>query len=250
MNQSIPTVAYRPATRGLRHILIALLAACTACATPPVWQKPTIYVVHDLDESAKDRLARELGAPERTLGFSQVFDAETHTMLAGYLGGPTSPEPRAAEASAPSRAPDTRPFMFQLTNLKDMNQLRDVQALIQRISDESRVPVKLQRAVMEFASVTGKGRAEIQLSGTATSGARVWLDVGQPNAIAVNVVDGAWSYKLQTSERLLERGGWVYARIHKSDAVRFSKINVLKPDSWKDIRVDDLPDNCVLDRTP
>jgi hypothetical protein len=250
MHLSIPAVAHLPAIARTRHALVALVAACAACATPPVWQKPTIYVVHDLDEAAKERLARELGATERTLGFTQVFDSDTQSMLAGYLGGLTSAEPRAAEASAASVAPTARPFMFQLTNLKDMNQLRDVQALIQRISDESRVPVKLQRAVMEFASVTGKGRSEIQLSGTATSGARVWLDVGQPTAIEVSVVNGAWSYKLHTSERLLERGGWVYGRIHKSDAVRFAKINVLKPDSWKDIRVDDLPDDCVLDRTP
>ena len=183
------------------------------------WDVNTTYVVQDISEDAKYTLEDSLGAPgtKERYGFEIV-----------------------------SRGKEGDPFIFQLTNVRDMRALREVQQRIQKLSEFSRYPVQLSQAQLTFSSVYGNAASQITIHGTATQGATVTLDVGNDTVQVPVGLDGRWTAAITRNGQLSQRGGWVYGAIQKGSAQHFIKVNILDTRGSERILYEDLPMGSLL----
>jgi hypothetical protein len=187
----------------------ALSALITGCQVP--WRVPTLYNIRDVEDSATQN---ELKQALSEYGYTRV--------------------------NAPS-------FSFVLTDLQTVEDVKTVQMIIQDISKRNKVPVQFNGATMDFYSVSGTGKADINLEGTSTPGAEVYLDTGDPETIVAEVKpDGSWTAGVKRTTKLRDRGGWIYGVFVKQGLKQYVKINVLDTSSAKKIRENELPSDSVL----
>ncbi|MCB9882378.1 MAG: hypothetical protein H6834_11360 [Planctomycetes bacterium] len=203
------------------YCVSVILMGLAGCGSTP-WDVETEYVIEDLNTRARAEIIRVLANADY-----------------GYEATP---------------AGDDSVLRFVLTGVDDMDQLRAVQVLIQDVSEETKVPVALQGATMRFASVSGTGKATISVSGTATPGSSVLLDIGAERAVEASMNDaGRWEAGIERSAQLVERGGWIYGTAFKRGpggkvVESFFKINVMSSDGSQPIAGEDLPSDSVLRR--
>lgn len=194
--------------------LIGIIAFLfTGCQTP--WDVPTRYTIRDMEvESTRTKLRSQLSA----FGFEHAD------------GNPGE-------------------FAFYLRNVKNVSELKQVQVIIQEVSQKDKVPVKFKEANLLFGSVFGDIQAEILLNGRATVGSTVQLDVGGPSLVRAEVdAQGIWTARVQKTAKLAARGGWVYGTVEKEGARQWMKLNVLNSDSYTRIESADLPSDTPLPR--
>ncbi len=215
-------LALAPHRRSSRLTPWIALAWAACSSAPPAWKVPTDYEIHDVSMPARAKIEQAIRANDPTL-------YHVSTMR---LGG------------------EREAMVFTLTDIADMEVLSKVQETIQAVSHGEKVPVSLQHAALVFASVYGDGTASIQLRGSATRGARVSLDLGDTvQAIEASVdPEGAWTATVNNSQKLGERGGWVYGVIRKGNVEQFIRVNVLGSQGSQNIARDELPADSVLRR--
>lgn len=262
-------VEHAPAAIGSRASAIAMLAAATflvGCESlyPLPWGVDTVYEIHDIDGGAQRRLERALD--REGLGFERVDEADEnlwdpqggrgrrlverdggldHAVPAGGIADNDYGEDVSIEPASAGRGST---FRFRLRRVRSMADLRRVQNLIQQVSETSRVPVVLQDATMRFASVSGRGSARIWVSGVATPGAEVILDVGQQEVRALVDDRGDWTAAVERTSQLRRRGGWIYALIRKGRAKQYLRMNVLDVNNTDRLLYHELPPDCSLRR--
>jgi hypothetical protein len=242
---------------ALATLGLLLTGACEQFAQPMPWGVDTVYEIDDIDAGAQRRLARALDRNgfgfEIVDGSIDAFDPDGATVRGGEALDAAAPvgETYGADEipAAFGRRGGGSMFRFRLSNVRSMRDLRHVQMLIQQVSEGSRVPVVLQDATMRFSSVSGRGSARIWVSGSATPGAEVLLDVGQGEVVR-GIVDerGDWTAAVERTSRLRERRGWIYALIRKGRAKQYLRMNVLDVANTERLLYDELPPDCVLRR--
>jgi hypothetical protein len=199
-----------PPTLSRPALCCAVLSALiTGCQVP--WRVPTLYNIRDVQDPATQN---ELRQALSEYGYTRV--------------------------NAPS-------FSFVLTDLQTVEDVKTVQRIIQDISQRNKVPVQFNGATMDFYSVSGTGKADINLEGTSTPGAEVYLDTGDPERVVAEVKpDGTWTAGIKRTTKLRDRGGWIYGVFVKQGLKQYVKINVLETSSAKKIRENELPFDSVL----
>lgn len=198
---------------------VALVAAASGCRLGPAWNVDTTYVVQDVSAEGKDTLMRTLNDPRsrHKFGFELV-----------------------------SKGAEGDPLVFKLTAVRDMKGLTAVHKAIEAASQDSRYPVVLQEATMTFASVYGQAASSISITGTATPGATVILDVGARTVEVPVATNGSWTANITRNGKLSDRGGWVYGAIRKGAAMHYIKMNILDTTGSTRILPQDLPSDSLL----
>ena len=179
---------------------------------------PTEYEIHDIggDSRAAKEIATELKDTE--YGFSALDSSD-------------------------------RSYRFRLNNVKTVDDINSVQALIRTVSSRNKVPVDLVEAVLTFGSLEGSARTRLTVTGTATPGATVYLDDGTAKPVVVGTVgtDGKWEISVST-QRLQPRDGWVYIAISKDQIRLFQRTSIYEPSRYENVALDDVPEGSSLRR--
>jgi|GEM_PF-6419189 len=200
---------------GIFVLLVLFLCPLTGCRSRNDWKVVTYYEIRDLGtaDGVRRALKSELSANANEFGFIEGQNA-----------------PNA-------------PYRFRLTNLRTIKNLKRAQNIIRRVTDEHHVPVDFSDAALRFQSIEGSAATSIIVSGTATPGAKVYLDTGAPRLMLINPVgpSGQWQVTLSPTSTLRDRGGWIYGLIDKDGTQLVIRTNVLDPKVFQTIHQSHLP---------
>ena len=168
----------------------------TSCRVP--WDVPTHYELRDVDRGTYNEITHAL---------SQY----------GVSNGEVAVQPNGETS-----------YSFQLNDIPDMSALKRIQETIRRISAQTNVAVDLTEARLVFQSIDSNATVNLMLSGHATPGAVVHLDIGISSTVTPFVDQwGDWSTPIQSNARLTGRGGWVYGFVRKGATSQYFRVNVL-----------------------
>lgn len=190
---------------------IAMMLAVAGCRAP--WGVRTRYTIQNIEDVAtRNALQREL----KRFGMHVINN------------------------------PNSRDFVFELTQVRTVSQLRYIQLTIQSISKRSKIPVAFTEAHLFFQSVFGTGMATIYLQGYATPGASVYIDAGGGLITPKVEPNGTWSTPVDTTIKLRERDGWIYVLTTKDRVKQYVKISVIDTTIATKIRPEELPSDSPL----
>jgi len=199
-------------------LLACALFALAGCETPQRWGVPTTFVVNNLAEPPKDVYTKL----ERALGVSKYPVTEIKVL-------------------------SEDPFTIQLENIQTYAQLEEARRVMERVLSRDFEPTRLSAATLTFQSVTGSAKAMIQVSGKATPGSVVYVDVGSPEPTKIAVTaTGEWSLAVKPNPRLLDRKGQLYALIIKEQTFEVIELNAFKPGDSDRISQGALPTGSSL----
>jgi hypothetical protein len=139
-------------------------------------------------------------------------------------------------------------YVFVLSKIVTMNDLRNVQDRLLQWSREHKKPLKLRVAQMIYASVNASVDTSVALNGDATEGADVEVDLGDKPAMEPPNIGGHWTLLVNDDEQdaiRLRRGGWVYVKTTKNGAAQYFR-KTLTGKGFEYLTVDQLPADSPL----
>ncbi len=176
------------------------------------WSVPTSFTIQDLDDNTWNRVRAEF--ENRSWPMQNLTDQE-----------------------------NTRSFVMEAASIPQMQALKEVQEAITNVSTTTSVPVQMTSASLNFQSVNVVVAPRIIVSGSATPGAEVWVDVGQTREVEVGS-DGRWTINVSGEEggRIMrEQNGNAYVLVRNNAVCRYQQIEILSGTS-QDVGWDSLPD--------
>ena len=176
------------------------------------WNVPTSFTIQDLDDNTWNRVRTEF--ENRTWPMQKLTDQE-----------------------------NTRSFVIGATSIPQMQDLKKVQEAITNVSKTNSVPIQMTSASLNFQSVKVSAATRITVSGSATPGAEVWIDVGQTREVDVGS-DGRWTTEVSGEEGARikkEQNGNAYVLVRNNAVCRYQQIAIPSGTS-QDVGWDSLPD--------